>query len=131
MKLLLDTHCWLWFFLEPKRLGPQTSIRLVDPANELRFSAASAWEIAIKSRIGKLRLPQDPGQFVPSRMRDGRMVGLPVTQEHALWTFSLPQHHSDPFDRLLIAQAHLESLTIVTADKAFDPYGVPIQWASL
>jgi PIN domain nuclease of toxin-antitoxin system len=129
MRLLLDTHCWLWFFLESKRLGPQTLIVLVDPANEILFSAASIWEIAIKARLGKLSLPGDPQRFVPSRMRDEHMAELPITQVHALWTYSLPLHHSDPFDRMLVAQAQLESLTIVTADRAFKPYGVPIQWA--
>lgn len=130
MTLLLDTHCWLWFFLEPHKLGPKTKTALVDPSSEIRFSAASAWEIAIKTRLGKLRLPEDPERFVPSRMRDQRIMPLSVSQAHALRTFSLPMHHADPFDRLLIAQAQLESLTIVTVDKQFARYDIPTPlWA--
>jgi PIN domain nuclease of toxin-antitoxin system len=98
--------------------------------HELHFSAASAWEIAIKYSQGKLRLPEPPSTFVPSRLERLRMLSLPIEQAHALHVSTLPLHHRDPFDRLLIAQAHLENLSILTADQVFAAYDVKIIAAS-
>lgn len=131
MSLLLDTHTWLWFFLQPDRLGAKSLLAIKDAHIKVFLSAASAWEIAIKTRLGKLHLPDDadPERYVPTALASRSMLALPITNEHALRTCALPLHHTDPFDRLLIAQAQIESLTIVTADKRFEQYDVQTLWA--
>lgn len=126
---LLDTHVWLWLLSDPGRLVPEVLATLAAPQAQLYLSAASCWELAIKYRIGKLSLPEPPERFVPPRLvRDG-VTSLPVQVEHALHVSELPGHHRDPFDRLLVAQAALERLTLVTADAQLEPYGVPLLWA--
>lgn len=102
---------------------------LSDPGQVLFFSAASSWEIAIKASLGKLRLPEPPGKYIPNRMAALNVLGLPVEHAHALKLFGLPEHHRDPFDRILIAQAQAESLTILTADRVFGAYDVATIWA--
>jgi PIN domain nuclease of toxin-antitoxin system len=126
MKLLLDTQSWLWLQSAPGRLDKRTLARLRDPAVELLLSAVSSWEIAIKYALGKLPLPAPPAEYVPDRMRRNGVHALEVTHSHALHVAQLPAHHRDPFDRLLIAQAQLDGLTIVTSDKVFDQYEVPV-----
>jgi PIN domain nuclease of toxin-antitoxin system len=125
MKLLLDTQVWLWMQASPSRLAASTKALIVDPANSLMLSAASAWEIAIKYALGRLPLPVAPSDYVMSRMARSGTTGLPVEHRHALHVATLPAHHRDPFDRLLVAQAQLERLTIVTADPKLDAYDVP------
>ena len=113
--------------VEPERFSQITMDRvLLEPEAELLLSAASSWEIAIKYRLGKLPLPSPPGEYVPSRMRSSGVAGLPVEHAHSLHTASLPLHHRDPFDRLLIAQAQLESIPILTADPVFGDYEVEV-----
>jgi PIN domain nuclease of toxin-antitoxin system len=124
MRLLLDTHVWLWMQAAPKRLGSVAAERIADPDNEVLLSAASAWEIAIKYALGRLPLPAAPSEYVASRMARSGTAGLPVEHRHALHVATLPLHHRDPFDRLLVAQAQLEGLTIVTADGWLDAYDV-------
>lgn len=124
MKLLLDTQCWLWMQAAPERLSESTRASLVDMDNVLLLSAASSWEIAIKHSLGKLPLPEPPGTYVPSRMELSGVTGLPVEHAHALRVSSLPMHHRDPFDRLIIAQAQTEDVPVLTADDAFDAYDV-------
>jgi len=125
VRILLDTHCWLWMQTEPERFSTKTTESiLLDPECELLLSAASSWEIAIKFRLGKLHLPVAPAEYVPSRMASSGVAGLPVEHSHSLHVASLPPHHRDPFDRLLIAQAQLEALPILTADPAFARYDV-------
>lgn len=127
---LIDTHVWLWMQADPGRLSAETRELIENPANELLLSAASAWEIAIKYRIGKLPLPDPPTSYVPDRMRRSGTTPLPIEPIHALRTSELPDHHGDPFDRLLIAQAMQEGLTLVTHDDIFDRYaGLRILWA--
>ena len=124
MRILLDTHVWLWTLVSPERIRGAASDAVTDPGNDLLFSAASAWEIAIKYRLGKLPLPEPPDVFVPPRLvRDG-VGSIPVEPHHALHVANLPVHHDDPFDRLLVAQAMLEKLTIVTADRKIEAYDV-------
>ena len=123
MKLLLDTHVFLWLQASPEQLGEHLGL-VEDTRNELVVSAASSWEIAIKYEIGRLRLPEEPDRYVPSRIR---MIGaqtLAVEHSHALAVAALPALHRDPFDRLLVAQAQLEALTILTADDAVVQYPV-------
>src|ERR1051325_3852372 len=110
----------------PEPLGGQAADLLHDQRSHLHLSAASSWEIAIKYAIGRLPLPEPPEVYVPQRIRATRVESLPVTHAHALRVAALPRHHTDPFDRLLIAQAQLEALTIVTLAAAFPDYDVPV-----
>ena len=126
MRVLLDTQCWLWMQAEPDRFSSETRTLLLDPSNELFLSAASSWEIAIKYALGKLPLPELPSTYVPSRLRSSGVIGLAIEHAHALHVESLPPHHRDPFDRLLVAQAQLEALPIMTADRALALYSVTI-----
>ncbi len=130
MTYLLDTHVWLWLLTDPERIRPDLLAELRDGRTRVLLSAASSWEIAIKWAIGRLPLPSPPATFVPSRMQRSGVEGLPVTHAHALRVATLPHLHRDPFDRALIAQAQLEGLTIVTADRAFDGYDVPLAGAT-
>ena len=116
MKLLLDTHIFLWLQSDPRRLNDHTLAMVTDPTTELLLSAASAWEIAIKSALGRLHLPEPPEVYVPTRMEISAVDGLAIDSNHALAVASLPLHHRDPFDRILIAQAQHESIALVTAD---------------
>ncbi len=122
-QLLLDTHIWLWCISAPHRLGQEGLQLIEDNENELYLSAASSWEIAIKYRIGRIALPEPPDKFIPPRLiRDG-IRPLPVEHPHACHVANLPDHHRDPFDRILIAQTRMERLTLITADtklKAYD-----------
>jgi PIN domain nuclease of toxin-antitoxin system len=99
---------------------------LLDPDTTILLSVASSWEIAIKYALGKLPLPTPPAEYVPSRMERSGTSGLAIEHEHALRVAALPPHHRDPFDRMLVAQAQIESLPILTADAVFDAYEVTI-----
>ncbi len=129
MKILIDTACWLWSLSEPAHLNRRARDLLSDPGQAFFLSAASSWEIAIKAALGKLRLPEPPEKYVPARMAAFNILGLPVEHVHALRVFALPPHHRDPFDRILIAQAQIEGLTILTADRSFAKYDVKTIWA--
>jgi PIN domain nuclease of toxin-antitoxin system len=124
MRALLDTNAWLWFTGRSERLGPRTSALLRDPQTELHFSLASAWEIAIKAGLGKITGVGDPATFIRTRLRRQRIAQLGISLEHVLAVASLPTHHRDPFDRLLVAQAQAESLTIVSGDRHLRLYDV-------
>lgn len=126
MRVIVDTQCWLWMSSDPDRLSPRARAIVEDRANELYLSAASAWEIAIKHALGKLRLPEAPLRFVTSRVDTLRMSPLPIDQLHALRVAALPLHHRDPFDRLLVAQAQIEEVPLVTADPVFEQYDVDV-----
>lgn len=126
VKILLDTQCWLWMLVAPERFSTAGARRLSASENELLLSAASAWEIAIKHAIGRLRLPVEPAEYVRSRLAESRTTPLSITHEHALRVAGLPLHHRDPFDRLLVAQAQIERLAIMTADSHFAAYDVDI-----
>lgn len=126
MRILLDTHAWLWAILTPERFSHEARELIESPDHELYLSAASAWEISIKTTTGKLRLPDVPERYVPSRMANFGVHALDVTIGHALRVGQLPPHHADPFDRLLVAQAQLENLPILTADPVFNAYDVEL-----
>jgi len=130
VRLLLDTHVFLWATAEPERLNPRTRRLLERRENELLLSAVSAWEIAIKFGLGKLTLPLPPAEYVPSRMALLGLAPLLIDHSHALKVAGLPAHHRDPFDRLLVAQAMLERVALVTADPLLKPYGIKIMWAN-
>ncbi len=126
MRILIDTHCWLWWFLEPTKLNKKALKLIADPSNKVYFSAASAWEIAIKSSLGKLNLPIPPEKYIPDRLAAQSMTPLAIQHNHALRVFSLPHHHRDPFDRLLISQAQIEDLTVLSADKILKDYKIKV-----
>lgn len=129
MRFLLDTHVFLWMQAEPDKLGPEARKTIEDPANSLLLSAASSWEIAIKYAIGRLSLPEVPATYVPSRMARSGVTGLAIEHVHALATQELEDHHNDPFDRLIVAQAITEGLVLITADHKLTPYPVDIRSA--
>src|SRR3954469_21537683 len=105
VRILLDTHTFLWWNEASPRLSKKALSLLADPANTLILSVVNAWELVLKAQTGKLRLAESPSVYVPTRMAHYAMVTLPVTLAHVLASESLPLHHRDPFDRLLIAQA--------------------------
>lgn len=125
MRLLLDTHVFLWLQTEPERVGPALPT-ISDPGNELLLSAASSWEIAIKHGLGRLDLPEPPANYVPDRMARLGTTPLAVEHSHVLAVADLPPVHRDPFDRLLVAQAQLLGLRLVTADPVFSRYDVDL-----
>lgn len=109
---------------EPRKLSTEARTLLMDPGNQLLFSAASAWEIGIKNALGKLSLPSPPSSYVPHQIERTRVTPLPVEMSHALEAAALRLYHRDPFDRLLVAQATLEGATLMTSDPRFDQYGI-------
>lgn len=128
MRLLVDTHAWLWMLTSPDRLPPPTREIVGDPATEVLLSAASAWEIAIKYHLGRLPLPEAPSTYVPSRVAASGCAALAIDHTHALHAGLLPDHHRDPFDRLLVAQAQLLGVPLVSGDKALSAYDVEVLW---
>lgn len=128
MKLLLDTHAFLWILADDKHLSPKARRRLDDPRNEVFLSIASVWEMAIKIGLGKLRLDDALEVLVDRGARDNRIALLPITKLHALAVAALPDHHRDPIDRLLIAQANAEDMVLIARDSAFDDYAVRRIW---
>ncbi len=122
MRLLLDTHVLLWTLLDPEEVGPEARELIEDGAQDILVSAASAWEIAIKRAQGRLEAPQDLAAAVAKQS----FRPLPISFQHAAAAGDLPTHHRDPFDRMLIAQAMVEGLTIMTRDPSFEAYGVPL-----
>jgi PIN domain nuclease of toxin-antitoxin system len=129
LRILLDTQAWLWMQASPQRFAPDALELVADARSALHLSAASSWEIAIKYALGRLPLPVPPWEYVPDRMATSAVVPLPIEHSHALEVSRLPAHHRDPFDRLLIAQARIEGLAILTSDPAFTPYGVEVMAA--
>lgn len=119
MRLLLDTHIFYWSFYERRRLS-RKALRLIDQAEAIFVSSASIWEISIKARLGKMK--GDPQEMIDSLPLSG-FQELPVWSRHALLVATLPVHHADPFDRLLVSQAMCEPLHLVTADAQLTQYG--------
>jgi PIN domain nuclease of toxin-antitoxin system len=124
MRLLLDTHVFLWAALTPSRLSVAAREAITDRANEVYISAAVSWEIVIKFPRAKFKIPTNPTTYVPSRVAALGFRPLPITQDHALAVESLPSIHRDPFDRIMIAQAIIEGLTFVTRDARLLTYPV-------
>jgi PIN domain nuclease of toxin-antitoxin system len=128
VKLLLDTCTFLWIVSGDKRLSEEAARLFAAPDNDVLLSAASAWEIAVKHRLRKLPLPDDPRRFGPRERERHRIGPLPITEAHALATRALPDHHRDPFDRLLVAQSVAEGAPILTPDPLIARYPVQTLW---
>ncbi len=122
MRLLLDTHAVIWWLEQSSRLGAQAQAAINDASNDVFVSAVSAMEMSLKSARGKLRTPSDLDQMIVANA----FVELPITVRHGIALHDVPHHHNDPFDRVLVAQARVEGLTLVTADRGLGAYGVPI-----
>jgi PIN domain nuclease of toxin-antitoxin system len=127
MKVLLDTHTFLWAITEEGKLSRRAQQIYTGP-NDLWLSVGSVWEILIKVQAGKLPLPEPSGPYLVKKLAQNRIEVLPVALDHVLRTESLPLHHRDPFDRLLIAQSIEEGWPIVTADPVFERYPVDVIW---
>lgn len=127
MRLLLDTHALLWWLLDDPAM-PAAPRRAIERAEAVFVSAASVWEVAIKQRLGKLPELAIAATELPGLIRDSRFLPLPIDERHAAAVVSLPLHHRDPFDHLLIAQASIEQLTLVSRDRRFADYGVKLRW---
>lgn len=128
MAHLLDTHTFLWWITDDQRLSQTVRRVITDPDQTILFSAASAWELAIKVQLGRLQLPDDLEAFILEQLTANRFVPLPITMQHALLLRKLPMLHRDPFDRLLVAQAILEDAPLLSADRLIAQYPVRTIW---
>jgi PIN domain nuclease of toxin-antitoxin system len=128
MKILVDTCTFLWLAQDAPDLSPAAKAACVDPANEVFLSAVSAWEIAIKYRLGRLPLPEPPAVYVPSRRSFLRLDAQDFDERSAAHTATLPDLHRDPFDRALVAQAIVHGMTIATPDPRVRAYPAPTLW---
>lgn len=123
MKLLLDTHAFVWWLEDNPKLAETAKVLISDPDSSVWVSAVAIWEISIKMALGKLQVESDD---LAGEIAASGFLELPISARHAMIAGSLPKHHEDPFDRMLIAQAQSEGLTIVTRDSAFPSYGIPL-----
>jgi len=128
MKYLLDTYIFLWWNLGKGQLSERVVDIISDGNNEIYLSAVSAWEIAIKVAKKRLIIPEEPARFVPSRMQLHGFQSLPIQLHHATRVYGLPLHHTDPFDRLLIAQSQIESMPLISVDANIRRYEVEVVW---
>ena len=128
MKLLLDTHAFLWFATADERLSRRARREIEREDAEIYLSAASVWEMAIKASLGRLTLPGSSLKGCLEAVSEQGFLPLPVEWDHAAAVSGLPFHHRDPFDRLLVAQSLTEDLPLVSIDPAFKPYGVKTIW---
>lgn len=128
LRILLDTHSFLWFITGDPKLSASAQRIIATGSNKLFLSIASVWEIAIKVSIGRLPIPEQLDTFIPAQLRINRIELLPIELRHTFEVARLPLHHRDPFDRLLIVQAITDGFPIVSADSAFDSYPVQRLW---
>lgn len=130
MKLLLDTHALLWYTLDDPKLSQQAEALILDTANEVYVSPATYWEMAIKISLGKLTVPQSFENFVDACAQQYGFELLPIAPSHTVTvsTLPFPKNHKDPFDRMLVAQAIVEQMPVISADAALDEYPVTRIW---
>jgi len=128
VRLLLDTHAFLWFVLKDRQLSSMALNHIIDPLNDVLISPASYWEIAIKISLGKYQLPGSFETWMHHQIQGNNFEILPIQIAHAATLSTLPFHHRDPFDRLLIAQALTEAVPLISADKLLDAYSVNRYW---
>ncbi len=128
MKLLLDTHALIWFLDDDPALSAAAKLAIENPGNQKLVSMATCWEMSIKAGLNKLKLVEPVAVYLGRELPANSFDLLDISFAHATAVESLPKHHKDPFDRLLIAQARIEGISIVSVDVAFDPYGVTRIW---
>ena len=128
MRGLLDTHTFLWWVTNQPQLSERVKLILSDRNNQIFFSAASGWEIAIKTQLGKLEIPNEPEAFIANQLELNSFQILPIELKHTLHIYYLPIHHKDPFDRILIAQSQVEKLPLLTLDPQIMRYEVDVIW---
>jgi PIN domain nuclease of toxin-antitoxin system len=128
VKLLLDTHVFLWWIERNPHLSARARALIADPDSEVFVSIVTVWEIAIKVALEQLEMPVDLGAFLRRQLQSNGFESLPITFEHAVAVRDLPMHHRDPFDRLLVCQSRVESLALVSADSAIAAYGADMVW---
>lgn len=128
MKLLLDTHAFIWWDSDPAKLSPQARAACQDRANVLLLSVASVWEMQIKLQLGKLHLRLPLAEVIAGQQQTNDIQMLPVALGHVLALQDLPAHHKDPFDRLLVAQANVEDVVLISHDPVFAHYPVKVLW---
>ena len=128
MRLLLDTHTFIWWDSEPSRLSQQARAAIENPTNTLLLSVASAWEMQIKSQLGKLQFKLPLAEVIESQCQTNQIEILPIKLSHILEINHLPTHHKDPFDRLLIAQSIVEKATLVSGDPIISQYSAQLIW---
>ncbi len=128
MRVLLDTHAFLWLVTDDSRLSRRSRSVFLDDRNDILISAVTGFEIALKYSLGKLELSQRPEMFIAKRIEANALTVLPLAMGHAIAVGSLPFHHRDPFDRLLIAQALIERIPVLSNDTVFNAYGVKRIW---
>jgi PIN domain nuclease of toxin-antitoxin system len=124
MKILLDTHIFIWMATEPERLSIGLSDAIINPHNSIFLSLVSIWEIQIKVALGRLDLMADLETIIDSQIKSNGIQLLPINLQHIYALKNLPSHHGDPFDRLLIAQSQIEQMTLATVDRLFDLYDI-------
>jgi len=127
-RALLDTHAFLWWNMGDPHLGKQAKAFIANPENEIMVSVVTGWEIVIKASRGNLSLPTEADQYVTSRISSQGFAVLPIEMRHALQVLHLPLHHKDPFDRLLVAQAQLEGVPLISRDAEIRQYPVETLW---
>jgi PIN domain nuclease of toxin-antitoxin system len=128
MRVLLDTHAFLWWIGADPRLPARARKLIADGRNGLFFSAASGWEIAVKASLGRIQLPAPMGRFLSEQLNLNGIAALPILMSHALGVHGLPFLHRDPFDRMLVVQAQMEKLGILTRDPQISQYDVETLW---
>ena len=128
MNVLLDTHVFLWWIAGSPLLSAHAQSVIADPTTEVYLSVASGWEIAIKSRLGKLKMPSNLQAFMATQLQLNSIQVLPIQMIHALHVSTLPDHHRDPFDRLLVAQSQIENMPLLTSDPQIVRYGITVIW---
>ena len=126
MRVLLDTHVAVWMAIDSPRLSSAARQLLESPGTTRLWSAASSWELAIKWRQGRIRLPDDPAAWIPRMLAELRIDSLQIRHDHAVHAAALPEHHKDPFDRMLVAQAEIEEASLMTADRQLATYDVEV-----
>jgi PIN domain nuclease of toxin-antitoxin system len=126
MKLLLDTHIFIWWDSDPNQLSSQAKALCEDPTNSLVLSVASIWEMQIKQQFGKLKLRLPLSELIDNQKQNNGIEILPINPEHVFFLDNLPLHHKDPFDRLLIAQASVENVKLLSADPLFTRYSIEV-----
>ena len=128
MQYLLDTHVLLWWITSDKRLSTKAKVLIQSHRNTIYWSVASSWEVSIKYALGKLSFDEPPEDLLPSELNRNHIETLPILNEHAFLAGQLPAHHKDPFDRMLIAQARIESLGVISDDSNYRFYDIDVFW---